>query len=54
MGVSFEQIFLYKDLYNEVNSSIKNNKELVIGKTVQQLISLLFSEKNLFLYYVMK
>ena len=29
-----EQIFLYKDLYNEVESSISSNKELDIGKTV--------------------
>ena len=46
-----EQIYLYKYLYNEVYSSIKNNIELEIGKTVQQLIALISSEKLIPLLY---
>ena len=48
-GVSIEQIYFYKDLYNEVDSSINNNTKLDIRKTVQQLTSLISSDKFLFL-----
>ena len=43
------QIYYYKDLYNEVDSSINNNTKLDIRKTVQQLTSLISSDKFLFL-----
>ena len=52
MGVQnlrIEQIYFYKDLYNEVDSSINNNTKLDIRKTVQQLTSLISSDKFLFL-----
>ena len=51
MGIhlSIEQIYFYKDLYNEVDSSINNNTKLDIRKTVQQLTSLISSDKFLFL-----
>ena len=52
MGVEnlrIEQIYFYKDLYNEVDSSINNNTKLDIRKTVQQLTSLISSDKFLFL-----
>ena len=45
MGLCAEQIYFYKDIYNEVESSIINNSELDIRKTVQQLISLISSDK---------
>ena len=45
MGLIAEQIYFYKDIYNEVVSSINNNTELDIKKTVQQLTSLISSEK---------
>ena len=55
MGMSFEQIYFYKDLYKEVDSSINNNIELDIRKTVQQLTSLISSDKFIpLLYYESK
>ena len=45
MGLSIEQIYFFKDIYDEVVSSINNNIELDIRKTVQQLTSLISSEK---------
>ena len=45
MGLSIEQIYFFKDIYDEVVSSINNNTELDIRKTVQQLTSLISSEK---------
>ena len=32
MGLNIEQIYFYKDLYNEVDSSINNNTDLDIKK----------------------
>jgi len=54
MGLIAEQIYFYKDIYNEVVSSINNNTELDIKKTVQQLTSLISSEKFIpWLFYNM-
>ena len=51
MGLCAETIYFYKDIYNEVESSINNNSELDIRKTVKQLISLISSEKFIPLLY---
>ena len=54
MGLSIEQIYFFKDIYDEVVSSINNNTELDIKKTVQQLTSLISSEKFIpWLFYNM-
>ena len=54
--IGIQQIYLYRDLYEEVQSSIKNNIELDLNKTVYQLSSFCFSENfiHLFIFEIKK